>query len=206
MSETSQGKLYLAWIGNTTSACNNASVGDYNGKLTNLLGMDQAGSGLPNGSPQMASIGLGLTAFNCGSTYYIQSVTDVEPYTITGMVASNLVNNAGLVQLAYPESVVLAGTIDGTGTYSMTTTFKSNKPTYKNGDWWMWWDGSKWVISKPGMDTTGTFHNGPVTIDGSEPLEFGNVGVTTPAGALYTEDLLSVLASEDLVATITTEA
>ena len=209
MSEQSQGDTYLAWFGKTTTSCTGSSVADLDGSLKNAMVLKLDGTAAESTNPFTAGLGTTFTTLLCGSAYYMQSVDGVAPYTVSDMVASNLDTDAGKISLAYPESVSLPGDLPGAGVYKMTTTFKANKPTYKNGDWWMWWDGSNWVISTPGMDKSGTegvdYHVGPVALDGSVDIVFPPVGVTVPGGALYTEDVASVLAVEDLAAVITTE-
>lgn len=198
-------KQLLAWVGITTETCSGPTIADLS-KLNFTTRISQTGTA-EDSTPFGAGLGVEYTTFDCGTGCLISS--SEVPYEIGSIHPAHLDTDMGRISLAYPVSVSLPGDLPGAGTYKMTTTFKSNKPTYKNGAWWMWWDGSNWVISTPGMDKSGTegvdYHVGPVTLDGSVDLVFGPVGVTIPGGALYTEDVASVLAVEDLAAVITTE-
>ena len=158
MSEQSQGNTYLAWFGITPTPCTDSSISELDGKLRTARNLTIGGDSANVSSPFTAGLGTGFPNLMCGGAYYMQSVPDVAPYNVVGMAASNLTTYAGKVSLAWPESFALSGSQEGSGEYKLTTTFSNNRPTYKNGAWWCWFDGTSWVTSTPLMDTSGTHY------------------------------------------------
>ncbi len=169
MSEQSQGDTYLAWIGTKPTPCTGSSISDLDGKLRQVLVLQPAGGATNASTPFTAGLGTTFSNLSCGGAYYMQSVIGVAPYNVVGMVASNLDTNAGKLSLAWPESFTLVGSQEGSGAYKMSTTFKNNRPTYKNGDWWCWFDGTSWVISTPLMDVSGTHYKNNAGLPNSGP-------------------------------------
>jgi hypothetical protein len=193
-------KKLLAWFGTTTASCSATEIKDLSGiDITYRLGQ----GGIENSNPQSAEFGLKHTTFQCGTANLIYSNT--TEYSVDGAITTDLDTSAGVMSLFFPEQFVLEGG-DGAGTYILTTTFMNNKPTYKNGAWWSWFDGISWVVSTPTRSKDGTFF-----LNNSDTPNVGPYGSlvmegSIPVGALHTEDLASILAVEDVTAIITTEA
>ena len=210
MSEQNIGKEYLAWMGSSTEECVGASLADLSGDLMVAFRVLQGGAGVSSSKPGTAGIGITYSNFHCGGGYFLKGEGD-STYTVGSMVATSLDVDAGKIALAFPETVVFSdGIVEGiNGLYKMTTTFSENKPTYYNGTYWLWFDGTGWVLSTPNRDKSGVHYmNNSLNItDRPYNDSEGNPGAGSaiPGGALYTEDAASVLAVEDLAAVITTE-
>lgn len=208
MSEQSIGLNYLGWMGSTASECSDLPLDDLKADVFSAAVVDQSGASIPG--ERATAAWLSGWKLKCGSIVSFTS-NSAESYTVTNMVAGSLDDDRGRVQLAFPETVSFSNGIAAgiNGLYKMTTTFKSNKPTYYNGTYWLWFDGSSWVLSTTGMDKDGTFWMNNSDDMTTMPYvdENGNEGAgsAVPGGALYTEDAAGVLAVEDLAAVITTE-
>jgi hypothetical protein len=212
MSEQSIGLNYLGWMGSSATECSNLPFGDLTAGVETASLVDQSGASIPGSKPEQAF--LFGTELKCGSIVSFASKSDENgaiSYTVPNMVAGSLSNDLGRVQLAFPETVNFSdGLVEGiNGIYKMTTTFKSNKPTYYNGTYWLWFDGASWVLSTTGMDKAGIFFMNNSTDIFAIPYvdSEGNSGIGggVPGGALHTEDISGILAVESVDAIITTE-
>lgn len=170
-----ENKNSLAWVGTSSAMCTDISIGGLTDKLQIAYIGSQNGASVPSSDPFSAGLGLSYQNLECGVSGLVYSLQ--VPYEIGNVVEADYKVDQGRLGVNYPMQVVLKGG-EGEGTYKITSQFKNNKPVYKNGEWWLWWDGaSSWVISTPDLNKDGKFYvnNKPAPNNGpynSDPQNF----------------------------------
>lgn len=146
----------FVWTGTSSAMCTDVSIGALDGKLQNTFIGSQNGASVPRSDPFSAGLGLSYQNLECGVGGLVYS--SEVPYEIGNITESDYKEDKGHIGVNYPMQVVLSGG-EGEGTYIITSQFKNNKPVYKNGEWWLWYDGiSSWVISTPDLNKDGKFY------------------------------------------------
>jgi hypothetical protein len=158
------------WVGSTSSLCEHIKVMDHKDKMLITFKIEHTGERVLNTDPERAELGFSFQNIDCGAGAIVYStLTEGETYDISYAVETDYLTDFGRIAMNYPMSVTLSGG-EGAGVYKLTSIFKNNKPTYKNGDWFLWFDSSilSWVISTPKMNRNGTHYlnNSPLVNHG----------------------------------------
>ena len=145
-------KTSFVWVGLANDACTDVFIGDFQGKLQNTFIGSQNGASIPSSDPLQANLDVTYQNLDCGVGSLVFSFE--VPYEIGDITESDYKEDKGLIVVNYPMQFVFSGS-SGQGVYKITSQFKNDKPVYKNGEWYLWFDGSNWILSTPSPDKSG---------------------------------------------------
>ena len=183
-------KEVFGWAGFTTNECVNVDSQNYP-NLIKFYSLSQDGA-------SFAGTDTAETMLKCGAGYMIYSSS--VPYSADELVESDSV--AGEL-LSLAENVF--ENFDYTGEpminskFHLTTYFINDKPTYRtlNGSWYIWFDGSVWILSNTKYTKDDVWYEGDTTNPNVDNFVHEDVLFYTEAGLpLFLEDFESTIITE----------
>jgi len=177
-------KNTFIWVGGVGEVCTPINLPDLDGKLSTVFTTGQLGDDVPVSNPFLATIGSSYVDLGCGGIKMAYS--NETSYEMGSITEGDWKVDNGRIGVNYPMAVTLSGGPEAAGEYKITTQFKNDKPVYKNGDWWLWFDGIVWVISTPGLDKDGKFY-----VNNSKLVNDGPYN-TVPANVVVDENCIQI--------------
>lgn len=183
-------KEVFSWAGFSTSECTNVNSQNYP-NLIKFYAISQDGA-------SFVGTDTAETMLKCGAGYMVYSSN--VPYSADHLVESDP-TAAELVSLA--ENIFTEFEYTGEpvidSKFHLTTYFINDKPTYRtlSGSWYIWFDGSVWILSNTKYTKDGTWYEGDKDTPNVDNFVHEDVLFYTEAGIpLFLEDFESTIITE----------
>lgn len=182
-------KEVFSWAGFTSSECVNASASNYP-NLIKFYALSQDGSSFvgTDTAQNMLKCGAGYMLFSSNVPYSADELVESDP------VAGDLLS---LTENVFEKFDYTGDPVNNT--FYLTTYFINDKPTYRtlNGSWYIWWDGSVWILSNTKYTKDGIWYEGGKTSPNVDNFLHEDVLFFTEAGdPIHLEDMNTTLITE----------